>query len=100
MNGNTNALNTDTKSTNVQHDAFKEIKLQQEILNKAIQQHPNEPKIQDALRKQKDALGTEIYNLKQHNASISNKGLADSLVNKGAKVVEHTTTTTTTNENK
>src|SRR6478609_1748618 len=78
----------------VDHDPLEDIKNQQGSLNIAIQQHEGEPEIQDALRKQKDALGemakdyeNEKEFLKEHKdgggawtASLHNSGnLGDTL---------------------
>jgi hypothetical protein len=60
------------KRYNVQHDPFREIKMQQDVLNQAIEQHPNEPEIQDALRRQKAALGAHAVALKRERETLKN----------------------------
>ena len=97
-----------TQHFEVKHDALKELKQQQDALSKAIQQHPDEPEIQDALRAQKDALGAEVKRLQgEHGALKASRttdaggagvsslyhegGLADYLVSEDphVKVIQH-----------
>lgn len=54
----------------VQHDPIEDIKRQQEVFNQAIHQHENEPEIQDALRKQKDALGEMVKDYRHEQEVI------------------------------
>jgi len=64
-----------TEPVDPHHDAFREIRQQQELLNKAIAQHPDDPEIQKALREQKDALGAEVSALKHEHEVL--KGTKD-----------------------
>lgn len=56
------------------HDPLADIKQQQDALNIAIAQHEGDPEIQDALRKQKDALGDAAAEYKHEKEAIKAHG--------------------------